>query len=107
MEGDGSRGAGAGQDDSVPHRPPAPVSRPTEGDLDARRFRSSWELRLAGCTTTRQRATQAKSILGKLRKHFNVSVADLGGDAPADLAALGFAAVARTRREGHEKCSTD
>jgi uncharacterized protein YlxP (DUF503 family) len=60
------------------------------------------ELRLAGCTTKRQRATQAEAILQKLRKHFNVAVADLSPETPADLAALGFAAVARTRREARD-----
>jgi uncharacterized protein len=60
------------------------------------------EVRLDGCATAKARKTQVEAILGKLRKHFNVAVADLTKDAPGDVAALGFATVARTRREARE-----
>ncbi len=61
------------------------------------------ELRLAGYETARRKATEAEAILGKLRKHFNISVADLGRDEPGDRTALGLAAVARTRKEARER----
>ncbi|MDB5350296.1 MAG: hypothetical protein JWN86_1543 [Planctomycetota bacterium] len=60
------------------------------------------ELRLVGCTTARQKTNQAEAILDKLRRHFNVSVADLGAYMPVDGTALGFAVVAKTRREARE-----
>ena len=60
------------------------------------------ELRLVGCGTAKQTTHQAEVILDKLRRHFNVSVADLGGKGGIDVAALGFAAVARTRHEARE-----
>jgi uncharacterized protein YlxP (DUF503 family) len=62
------------------------------------------EVRLDGCASAKSRRTQAEAILGKLRKHFNVAVADLtlNLDGGGDLAALGFAAVGRTRREARE-----
>lgn len=57
------------------------------------------ELRLAEVATARQKRSQVDAILGKLRRHFNVAVADLSRDSPAELTALGFATVGRTRRE--------
>jgi len=60
------------------------------------------EVRLDGCMTSKQRSKEAESILSKLRRHFNVSVSDLNASASGDVAALGFATVAKTRREGRE-----
>ena len=60
------------------------------------------EVRLAGCLSARERRGQAEAILGKLRKHFNVAVAELNRDAPGEVAALGFATVAKTRREARD-----
>ena len=62
------------------------------------------EVRLEGCASAKSRKTQAEAILGKLRKHFNVSVADLtvNREGTGDVAALGFAAVGRTRREARD-----
>ncbi len=62
------------------------------------------EVRLDGCGSARSRKAQAETILGKLRKHFNVAVADLtpDRDGVGGVAALGFAAVGRTRREARE-----
>lgn len=60
------------------------------------------ELRLAEVATPRQKRSQADAILGKLRRHFNVAVADLSRDSPHEPTALGFAAVAKTRREARE-----
>ncbi len=62
------------------------------------------EVRLDGCASAKSRRTQAERILGKLRKHFNIAVADLtvNRDGIGNVAALGFAAVGRTRREARE-----
>ena len=60
------------------------------------------ELCLADVTTSRQKKHQAEQILVKLRHHFNVAVADLSKENPSEPTALGFAAVARTRREARE-----
>ena len=60
------------------------------------------EIRLDGCTTARQRNSHAEKVLSTIRKHFNVAVAELNPSDPGAVAALGFAAVARTRREARE-----
>jgi len=62
------------------------------------------ELRLVGCGTSRQKRQLVEAILGKLRTHFNVSAAEVGREDPAPdaVAAFGFAAVARTRRDAKE-----
>ena len=60
------------------------------------------ELRLIGCVTARQKTSQVESILKKLRRHFNVSVANLSRAEPTEAAALGFAAVAKTGREARD-----
>ena len=62
------------------------------------------EVRLDGCASAKSRKTQAETILGKLRKHFNVAVADLtlNWDGLGDVATLGFATVGRTRREARD-----
>lgn len=60
------------------------------------------EVRLDGCASARQRKPVADEILGRLRRHFNVAVSDLNRDEPGDVAALGFAAVGRTRREAKD-----
>ena len=60
------------------------------------------EVRLAGCVSARERRDEAEAILGKLRKHFNVAVAELNREAVGEIAALGFATVAKTRREARD-----
>ncbi len=60
------------------------------------------EVRLQGCASAKQRHATVDAILNKLRKHFNIAVAELNRDTPGDVAALGFAAVAKTRREARE-----
>ena len=60
------------------------------------------EVRLSGCVTARQKMSQTEAILDKLRRHFNVSVANLSRAEPVEAAALGFAVVAKTSREARE-----
>lgn len=44
----------------------------------------------------------AEGILKKLKKHFNVAVADLSRNEQIATAVLGFACVARTRHDARE-----
>ncbi len=60
------------------------------------------ELRFAGCITAKQKSNQAEVILAKLRRHFNICGTDLSRGNETETTALGFAAVARTRREARE-----
>jgi uncharacterized protein YlxP (DUF503 family) len=60
-------------------------------------------LRLDACPTPRRRRRALDAIAVKLRRHFNVSLAELDPGPPdPDLARLAVAAVARTRREARE-----
>ena len=60
------------------------------------------DLRFRDCLTPRDTRRQIQTIMDKLHKHFNVSVADadLTGDPGATL--LFVAAVGRTKREARE-----
>jgi uncharacterized protein YlxP (DUF503 family) len=57
------------------------------------------ELRVEECTSVRQKRRLLAAISGKLRRHFNISVAEIGlEDRPAE-AVLGVVSVAKNRRE--------
>jgi uncharacterized protein len=60
------------------------------------------EVGFEGCTSAKQRRAEADAILGRLRRHFNVSIVELNPSATDHVAALGFATIARTRREARE-----
>ena len=56
-------------------------------------------LLVGGCHSVREKQKRMRAIMGKLHKHFNVSVAEVSrGDDPSE-ARLAVAAVGRTRRE--------
>ena len=57
------------------------------------------ELRVLGCRDLRQKRRRVRAIMGKLRRHFNVSIAEVDRHEQATEAVLGVAAVAGTRRE--------
>jgi len=60
------------------------------------------ELRVGDCLTLRQKRRRMRSIIERLRRHFNVSVAEVGRhDLPAE-AVLGVAAVGGSRRDVRE-----
>jgi uncharacterized protein len=60
------------------------------------------DLRLAGCSTLREKRKQLQAIVVRLHRHFNVSVAESDAEGGADRAMLVAAAVGRTRRESRE-----
>ena len=53
---------------------------------------------VSGCHSEKEKQKRMRAIMGKLHKHFNVSVADASDDASAE-ARLVVAAVGRTRWE--------
>lgn len=60
------------------------------------------ELRLEGVATLRQKRRVVRGIVVKLRRHFNLSVAEVGRtDEPAAVR-LTLAAAGRNRAEAHE-----
>jgi uncharacterized protein len=60
------------------------------------------ELRVGDCPTVREKRRRLRAIIDKLRRHFNVSVAEVDYlDRPSE-ATLGVVAVAPTRREARE-----
>ncbi len=60
------------------------------------------ELLVIGCPTLREKRRCMQAIIGKLRRHFNVSVAEVDRhDRPSEVV-LGVAAVGTTRREARE-----
>lgn len=60
------------------------------------------ELRLEAVATLRQKRRLVRGIVAKLRRHFNVSVAEVGRiDEPA-AARLTIVAVGRSRADAHE-----
>ncbi len=60
-------------------------------------------LQLSNCRSQREKQQRVERIMGKLRSHFNISLAFLGPDDRSDRAALGIVAAARTRREAQER----
>lgn len=60
------------------------------------------ELRLADCNSRRQKRRLMFEILEKLRRNFNVSLAEVDRDDQPALAVLGISAVALSRREARE-----
>jgi uncharacterized protein YlxP (DUF503 family) len=60
-------------------------------------------LRLDACPTPRQRRRALDAIAVKLRRHFNISLAELEpATTDPELARLAVAAVARSRREARD-----
>jgi uncharacterized protein YlxP (DUF503 family) len=60
------------------------------------------DLRLEAVATLRQKRRLMRGIVAKLRRHFNVSVAEVGAvDEPSE-ARLTIAAAGRTRAEVHD-----
>ena len=60
------------------------------------------ELRVADCLTLGQKRRRLARIIGRLHRHFNVSVAEVDALGRPGEAVLGVAAVAATRREARE-----
>ena len=57
------------------------------------------ELRVTDCQAPREKRRRLRAIMDKLRRHFNVSIAEVDGlDQPSE-ATLGVVAVAGSRRE--------
>jgi len=54
-----------------------------------------------GCHSLREKQKRMRGIMGKLHKHFNVSVADVGRDDDPSQAKLAVAVIGRTRSEVH------
>ncbi len=59
-------------------------------------------LRLDDCSTPRQRRRAFDAITEKLRRHFNVSLAEVSPGRSPDEGILAAAAVGRSRREARE-----
>lgn len=60
------------------------------------------ELRFAGCGSAREKRRLLEDTINKLRRHFNVSAAEVDRlDDPA-ASVLAVAAVGRSRREAHD-----
>lgn len=60
------------------------------------------KLLVADCQTTREKRRFMRTILEKLHRHFNVSVAEGDDDANPSQSDLTVVVVARTRREARE-----
>jgi uncharacterized protein YlxP (DUF503 family) len=60
------------------------------------------DLRLGPGLSPREARRQMQTIMDKLHRHFNVSVASTEGDGGHDVAVLIAAAAARTRRDARE-----
>lgn len=60
------------------------------------------ELRLHDCTARRRKRRLMDEIREKLRRHFNVSLAEVDTDDRPEQSILGVSAVAATRKEARE-----
>jgi uncharacterized protein YlxP (DUF503 family) len=61
------------------------------------------ELMIIGCPTLREKRRRMQAIMVKLRRHFNVSVAEVDRHDWPSEAVLGVAAVGNTRWEAREQ----
>jgi len=61
------------------------------------------ELRFGDCRTVRQKRRRLRAIIAKLRRHFNVSLAEVEREDSATETVLGAVTVARNRREAREE----
>jgi uncharacterized protein YlxP (DUF503 family) len=60
------------------------------------------DLRFEAALSLRQKRRLARGIVAKLRRHFNVSVAEVAYEDEPSAARLAVAAAGRTRAEAHE-----
>ncbi|MFO0953509.1 MAG: DUF503 domain-containing protein [Isosphaeraceae bacterium] len=60
------------------------------------------DLRVSHCPAPRDRRRQMQAIMEKLRRHFNVAVADAEGPGGSDVSVLLVATVARSRKDARE-----
>ncbi len=60
------------------------------------------ELRVGDCLTLRQKRRRLRGIVDRLRRHFNVSIAEIDRHDRPSEAVLGVAAIGASRREARE-----
>lgn len=54
--------------------------------------------RLHGCRSLKEKRTVVKAIIGRIRNHFNASVAEVGANDVHQRAEIGFALVGNSQR---------
>jgi hypothetical protein len=60
-------------------------------------------LRLHGCNSLKEKRKIIKSIIGKIRNHFNVAMAEIGDNDIYQKARIGFAIVGNDRQTVNSK----